>query len=140
MTTNPTPRSAFKHPATVLAAAALAVAVGGSAITAQADPVATGAKALGTKKLTVRKAGVEIPGGRAKSGDYNSRSVAVQCPRGEVALSVSTQFPGAENAELVTRYARLTVNRRGKPTGAVASGATDVRVNTAFEVQVLCAG
>ena len=61
MTTNPTPRSAFKHPATVLAAAALAVAVGGSAMTAQADPVATEAKALGTKKLTVRKAGVEIP-------------------------------------------------------------------------------
>jgi hypothetical protein len=64
----------------------------------------------------------------------------VQCARGEVALSVSTQYPGVENAELVTRYARLTVNRRDKPTGAVASGATDVRVNTAFEVQVLCAG
>jgi hypothetical protein len=37
MTTNPTPRSAWKHPATVLAAAALAVAVGGSAMTAQAQ-------------------------------------------------------------------------------------------------------
>jgi len=64
----------------------------------------------------------------------------VQCARGEVALSVSTHYPGGENAEVVTRYARLTVNRRGKPTGAIASGATDLAANVPFEVQVLCAG
>ena len=140
MTTDTTPRSAWKHPATVLAAVALTVAVGGTAMTAQAEPVATASKALGTKNLTVRKAGVEIPGGRAKSGDYNSRSVAVACARGEVALSVSTQFPGVENSEVVTRFSRLTINGRGKPTGAIASGATDLAVNVPFEVQVLCAG
>lgn len=140
MTTSTCTASAWKQPATALAALALIVAAGGSAITAQADPTATAGKALGTKKLTVRKAGVVIPGGVAQSGNYNSRTVAVSCQPGEVALSASTQFPGGENSELVTRYTRLTVNGRGKPTGAVASGATDIQSPVAFEVQVLCAG
>ncbi len=128
------------QPATVIALVALFVALGGTALATTSGPQATSAKALGTKKLTFRKAAVVIPAGGLQNGNFNSRRASVSCGRREVALSVSTQFDVPDNTEAVTQFARLTVNRRGKPTGATASGATDSGVDQLFTVYALCAG
>lgn len=128
------------QPATVIALVALFVALGGTALATTSDPKGTSAKALGTKKLTLRKAAVVIPAGGFQNSNFNSRRASVSCGRREVALSVSTQFDVPDNTEAVTQFARLTVNRRGKPTGATASGATDSGVDRLFTVYALCAG
>lgn len=131
------------NPSTAISLLALFVALGGTAFAATgrgADaPEATVAKALSNQKLEIRQASVAVDGGTANA-NYNTRSVSVKCKRGEVALSVSTQWDAPENNELVTSFARLTTNRSGTPTGATARGASDTPGAINFRVQVLCAG
>ncbi|HYI35747.1 MAG TPA: hypothetical protein VEX39_04030 [Thermoleophilaceae bacterium] len=132
------------HPSTAISLLALFVALGGTAFAATdgsgtAEPEATVGKALESKKLKIRQASVAVDGGTFNA-NYNTRTVAAKCRRGEVALSVSTQWDAGDNTELVTSFARLTTNRSGTPTGAVARGASDVPGTQNFRVQVLCAG
>lgn len=134
------------QPGTAIALLALFVSLGGTALAATersdgggADkPSATVAKALGTKHLKIRRATVAIQGGTFNA-NYNSATAAVSCKRGEVALSVGTQWEGGENRELTTQFARLTVNSKGKPTGGVARGGSDEQGAINFTVLVLCA-
>lgn len=140
-------RRRVPQPGTAIALLALFVALGGTAFAATSrepggsgvSPEATAAKALGTKKLKLRKASVVVPAGGFRNGNYNSARVSVSCRRREIALSASTNFDIPDNAEAVTQFARLTVGRRGKPTGATASGATDSGQPRVFSVFVLCA-
>ena len=132
------------HPSTAISLLALFVALGGTAFAAtgggRADgPEAAVAKALGTKKLKIRQASVGIDGGTANA-NYNTRTVSVKCARGEVALSVGTQWDGPDNTELAVAFARLTTSRSGRPNGGVARGSSDTPGVTNFRVQVLCAG
>lgn len=132
------------HPSTAIALLALFVALGGTAFAAAGSGEASGpeaavAKAISTKKLKIRQASVGIDGG-ATNGNYNTRTVSVKCRRGEVAVSVSTQWDSPDNTELATTFARLTAGRSGTPNGATARGASDTPGTTTFRVQVLCAG
>lgn len=135
------------NPSTAISLLALFVALGGTAFAAtgsgsagdEQSPEATVAKALGTKNLKVRQASVAVDGGTFNA-NYNTRQVSVQCAKDEVALSVSTQWDAPDNTELVTSFARLTSNRAGRPTGAVARGGSDLPGVRIFRVQVLCAG
>ena len=132
------------HPSTAISLLALFVALGGTAFAATGGgrgvegPGANLAKALDSKKLTVRQETVNVDGGTA-NGNYNSRQAEVKCARGETALSVGTQWDAPDNTELVTVFARLTTTRSGTPTGAAARGSSDLPGVTRFRVQVLCA-
>lgn len=132
------------HPSTAISLLALFVALGGTAFAATGSSGANGpdanvAKALGTKNLKIRQAAVAIDGGTANA-NYNTRQVGVSCGKGEVALSVGTQWDAPDNTELVTSFARLTTTNSGKPIGGIARGASDLPGVRNFRVQVLCAG
>lgn len=95
---------------------------------------------LSTTKLRVRTAQTVI-GGNPQNGNYNSGVVAVSCARGELAIWAGTAWVGpTENLELSTQYVRLTVDAKGKPRGATASGTVDIPGPRVFQVQVLCVG
>lgn len=131
------------NPSTAIALLALFVALGGTAFAAAGkggsdSAGATVSKAISDKNLKVRQASVGVDGGTANA-NYNSRTVSVKCARGEVALSVSTQWDGPDNTELAVAFARLTTNRSGIPNGATARGSSDTPGVTNFRVQVLCA-
>ncbi len=131
------------HPSTAISLLALFVALGGTAFAATGggagEPGASAARALGTKNLKIRQASVFIDGGTFNA-NYNTRQVGVNCRKGEVALSVGTQWDAPDNTELTTSFARLTTNSAGKPTGAIARGSSDLPGTRKFRVQVLCAG
>ena len=132
------------HPSTAISLLALFVALGGTAFAATGDrggdgAGATVAKAISDQELTVRQASVGVDGGTANA-NYNTRTVSVKCRRGEVALSVSTQWDSPDNNELAVGFARLTTSPSGTPNGAIARGSSDVPGLTNFRVQVLCAG
>ena len=132
------------HPSTAISLLALFVALGGTAFAAAGgsgarSPEAAVAKAIGTQKLKVRQAAVGVDGGTANA-NYNTRTVTVKCAKGEVALSVGTQWDAPDNNELAVSFARLTTNRSGTPNGGSARGSSDVPGVTNFRVQVLCAG
>ena len=74
------------------------------------------------------------------NGNYNSARAEVRCGRGEVALSVGTQWDDdRDHLELSTVYSRLVVDSRGRPKGAAARGASDLPVTRVFTVTALCA-
>ena len=152
-------------PATALSLLALFVALGGTAFAAAssnggdstpdrhagatavpptpavgAGPVAHVAKALSSRKLRTVSAAVVVKG-NPQNANYNSSAARVACPRGKVALSVSTQWSDfRDNLELSTVYARITVNKKGTPKGAEARGASDLPGDRVFTVYALCAG
>ena len=132
------------QPGTAISLLALFVALGGTAFAATGDRAGQGAgatvsEAISDQKLRVRQASIGVDGGTA-NGNYNSRTVEVKCKRGEVALSVSTQWDSPDNNELSTVFARLSSTRSGTPNGAVARGSSDTPGVATFRVQVLCAG
>ena len=129
------------HPSTAVSLLALFVALGGTAFAATGDrgAGATASEAISAQKLKVRQASIGVDGGTA-NGNYNSRTVSVKCRRGEVALSVSTQWDSPDNNELATVFARLSTGRSGTPNGGVARGSSDTPGVATFRVQVLCAG
>jgi len=127
------------HPSTAISLLALFVALGGTAFAATGGERATVAGRVDTDDLRIRQASVPVDGGTL-NGNYNTRTVSVRCARGEVALSVSTQWDGPDNTELAVSFARLTTSRSGTPNGGVARGSSDQPGVTTFRVQVLCAG
>ncbi len=127
------------HPSTAISLLALFVALGGTAFAASGGGQATTARTVDTKDLKIRQASVGVDGGTANA-NYNTRTVSVKCRRGEVALSVGTQWDGPDNTELAVAFARLTTSRSGRPNGGVARGSSDTPGVTNFRVQVLCAG
>jgi hypothetical protein len=162
------PRRRRPSPATAIALLALCIALGGTAFaavgapsggrgdsspdrhagsaakapraTVASGPVARAAKALGSRKLSFVRASAVVMG-NPQNANYNSSAARATCPRGKVALSVSTQWSdNRENLELSTVYARITVDAKGRPKGGEARGATDLPGDRIFTVYVLCAG
>ena len=88
--------------------------------------------------ITVRQAGVVVPGGGASNSLYNTASVTVNCNPGEKAISAGTGWSDdAANRELWTQ--RITpIVTNNAVTGYRGTGGNDSGNSSTFTLYVLC--
>jgi hypothetical protein len=88
--------------------------------------------------ITVRQAGVAIPGGTPQNGAYDTETVTVNCNANEKAISAGTGWSDdAADRELWTQ--RLTPLLTGtNVTGFRATGGNDSGNSSTFTLYVLC--
>ena len=95
--------------------------------------------------ITVRQAGISVPGSSADTPTPNTlwttRSVGVDCASGEKAISAGTGWSAdVDNLELATVWMKPTTQTNGTVTGFTAKGANNARdgQNHTFTLYVLC--
>lgn len=88
--------------------------------------------------VTVRQAGVVVPGGVAQNGAYDTESVTVNCNAGEKAISAGTGWSDdAADRELWTQ--RITpIVTNNAVTGFRGTGGNDSGNSSTFTLYVLC--
>ena len=88
--------------------------------------------------VTVRQAGVVVPGGVAQNGAYDTETVTVNCNAGEKAISAGTGWSDdAAGRELwVQRITPVLTN--GAVTGYRGTGGNDSGNTSTFTLYVLC--
>ena len=88
--------------------------------------------------VTVRQAGVVVPGGAAQNGAYDTETVTVNCNAGEKAISAGTGWSDdAAGRELwVQRITPVLTN--GAVTGYRGTGGNDSGNTSTFTLYVLC--
>ncbi len=91
-----------------------------------------------TIRVTVRQAGVVVPGGVAQNGAYDTETVTVNCNAGEKAISAGTGWSDdASDRELWTQ--RITpVITNNAVTGFRGTGGNDSGNSSTFTLYVLC--
>jgi hypothetical protein len=88
--------------------------------------------------ITVRQAGIVVPGGAAQNGAYDTETVTVNCNANEKAISAGTGWSDdAADRELWTQ--RLTpIVTNNAVTGFRATGGNDSGNTSTFTLYVLC--
>ncbi len=88
--------------------------------------------------ITVRQAGVAVPGGVAQNGAYDTETVTVNCNAGEKAISAGTGWSDdAADRELWTQ--RITpIITNNAVTGFRGTGGNDSGNSSTFTLYVLC--
>jgi len=88
--------------------------------------------------ITVRQAGVVVPGGVAQNGAYDTETVTVNCNAGEKAISAGTGWSDdAADRELWTQ--RITpIITNNAVTGFRGTGGNDSGNSSTFTLYVLC--
>ena len=88
--------------------------------------------------VTVRQAGVAVPGGVAQNGAYDTETVTVNCNAGEKAISAGTGWSDdAADRELWTQ--RITpIVTNNAVTGYRGTGGNDSGNSSTFTLYVLC--
>ena len=88
--------------------------------------------------ITVRQAGVAVPGGVAQNGAYDTETVTVNCNAGEKAISAGTGWSDdAADRELWTQ--RITpIITNNAVTGYRGTGGNDSGNSSTFTLYVLC--
>ena len=88
--------------------------------------------------VTVRQAGVVVPGGAAQNGAYDTETVTVNCNAGEKAISAGTGWSDdAADRELWTQ--RITpIITNNAVTGYRGTGGNDSGNSSTFTLYVLC--
>jgi hypothetical protein len=88
--------------------------------------------------VTVRQAGVLVPGGAAQNGAYDTATVTVNCNAGEKAISAGTGWSDdAADRELWTQ--RITpIVTNNAVTGYRGTGGNDSGNSSTFTLYVLC--
>ena len=88
--------------------------------------------------VTVRQAGVAVPGGVAQNGAYDTETVTVNCNAGEKAISAGTGWSDdAADRELWTQ--RITpIVTNNAVTGYRGTGGNDSGNGSTFTLYVLC--
>ena len=88
--------------------------------------------------VTVRQAGVVVPGGVAQNGAYDTETVTVNCNAGEKAISAGTGWSDdAADRELWTQ--RITpIITNNAVTGFRGTGGNDSGNSSTFTLYVLC--
>jgi hypothetical protein len=90
--------------------------------------------------ITVRQAGVAVPGGTAQNGAYDTETVAVNCLANEKAISAGTGW-STEVADRELWTQRVTPVLTGtNVTGFRGTGGNDSGASSTFTLYVLCYG
>ena len=88
--------------------------------------------------ITVRSAGVAVPGGAAQNGAYDTETVTVNCNANEKAISAGTGWSDdAADRELWTQRIQPIVTNNAV-TGYRGTGGNDSGNTSTFTLYVLC--
>ena len=106
--------------------------------TGPAGPAGAAGPAGTIGPITVRQAGVVVPGGVAQNGAYDTETVTVNCNAGEKAISAGTGWSDdAADRELWTQ--RITpIVTNNAVTGYRGTGGNDSGNGSTFTLYVLC--